>query len=200
MAQQRSEDTRNQIISTAVEVFCRCGYDAAGVAEICSRAGVSKGAFYHHFPSKKALFLAILQSWLGKVDQRLEELRQPDMSVSQALPQMAKAIGSVFSDASGQLPMFLEFMLQASRDKNVWDATIAPYTVFQSRFSELLEQGKTEGSLREDLDTQASAWVIIAFGVGLLLQGIVLPQTADWEVVTGKGMAMLVDSMQRSNE
>ena len=141
MAQQRSEDTRNQIISTAVEVFCRCGYDAAGVAEICSRAGVSKGAFYHHFPSKKALFLAILQSWLGKVDQRLEELRQPDMSVSQALPQMAKAIGSVFSDASGQLPMFLEFMLQASRDKNVWDATIAPYTVFQSRFSELLEQG-----------------------------------------------------------
>ncbi|MDK2980277.1 MAG: hypothetical protein PWQ55_624 [Chloroflexota bacterium] len=200
MAQQRSEETRSQIMNAATELFCRSGYDAAAVADICERAGVSKGAFYHHFPSKKALFLAILQDWLGEVDRRLNELRQPDLPVSQSLLQMSHVIEGVFTDAAGQLPMFLEFMAQASRDQRVWDATFAPFQSYQSRFGQLLEQGKTEGSLREDVDAQASAWVIIAFAVGVLLQGVVLPQTADWESIAGQGMAMLVDSMQRSKE
>ncbi len=200
MAQQRSEETRSQIMSAATEMFSRSGYDAAAVADICERAGVSKGAFYHHFPSKKALFLAILQDWLGEVDARLTELSQPDQPVSQTLLQMSRVIEGVFTDAAGQLPMYLEFMAQASRDQRVWNATFAPFQSYQSRFGQLLEQGKTEGSLREDVDAQASAWVIIAFAVGVLLQGVVLPQAADWESVAGQGMALLVDSMQRSKE
>jgi AcrR family transcriptional regulator len=200
MTQQRSEETRNQIVSAAVDVFCRCGYDAASVAEICSLAGVSKGAFYHHFPSKKTLFLAIIQGWLREVDERLNALRDSDVPVSQALLQMTRAIETVFSDASGQLPMFLEFMVQASRDKTVWEATIAPYQAYQSRFAAMLEQGKTEGSIQETEDAQASAWVLIAFAVGVLLQGVVLPDTADWKTIAGRGMGMLVESMQRSKE
>lgn len=200
MAQQRSEQTRKQIMSAAVDVFCRCGYDAAGVAEICDLANVSKGAFYHHFPSKKALFLAIMQDWLREVDEQLNAMREPGVPVSQALLQMTHAIKAVFVDASGQLPMFLEFMVQASRDKTVWEATIAPYQAYQTRFAEMLEQGKAEGSIRETGDAQADAWVIIAFAVGILLQGVVLPDTADWETIAGRGVGMLVESMQRSKE
>ena len=187
-------------MSAAVEVFCRCGYDAASVAEICNLAGVSKGAFYHHFPSKKALFLAIMQDWLLKVDEQMNALREPGMPVSQALLQMSHAIEMIFSDASGQLPMFLEFMVQASRDKTVWEATIAPYQTYQTRFAEMLEQGKAEGSIQETEDTQASAWVLIAFAVGILLQSVVLPDTAEWESIAGRGMGMLVESMQRSKK
>ena len=200
MTQQRSEDTRKQIMTAAVKVFCHSGYDAAGVAEICSQAGVSKGAFYHHFPSKKTLFLAIMQQWLAEVDNRLNILQQPNVPVSDALLQMTHTIGTVFTDASGQLPMFLEFMVQASRDKTVWEATIAPYQAYQSRFAQMLEEGKTEGSIREGEDAQAAAWVLIAFAVGMLLQGVVLPDTADWETIAGRGMGMLVESMQRSKK
>jgi AcrR family transcriptional regulator len=200
MAQQRSEETRKQIMSAAVDVFCRCGYDAAGVAEICSLARVSKGAFYHHFPSKKDLFLGIMQEWLLEVDEQLNALREPGVPVSQALLQMTHAIEIVFSDASGRLPMFLEFMVQASRDKTVWEATIAPYHAYQTRFAEMLEQGKAEGSIQEYEDAQASSRVLIAFAVGVLLQSVVLPDTAEWETIAGRGMGMLVDSMQRSKK
>ena len=57
MPQQRSEETRARILAAALDRFARYGYDATGVAEICRAAGVSKGAFYHHFPSKQAAFL-----------------------------------------------------------------------------------------------------------------------------------------------
>ena len=66
--QQRSEETRTRLLEAAVRLFAQQGYDASGVAEICAAAGVSKGAFYHHFESKQALFLALLEEWLARLD------------------------------------------------------------------------------------------------------------------------------------
>ena len=52
--QQRGEETHNRILDAAMEAFARDGYDDTSVAEICNLAGVTKGGFYHHFPSKWA--------------------------------------------------------------------------------------------------------------------------------------------------
>jgi len=187
-------------MAAAIDLFCRSGYDAAGVAEICSQAGVSKGAFYHHFPSKKSLFLAIMDHWLLGISAQLEAFRTLGKPVPQSMQEMANAIGAIFTVASGQLPMFMEFMVQASRDQTVWDATIAPYQTYQSQFAQMLADGKREGSIREELDVQSAAWVLIAFSVGVLLQGVVLPETADWKIIAQTGMRMLMDSMQRSSQ
>jgi len=61
--QQRSEETRKHILEAAQRLFSAKGYDATGVAEICQAAGVSKGAFYHHFLTKQAVFLVLLENW-----------------------------------------------------------------------------------------------------------------------------------------
>ena len=197
--QQRSEETISQIISAATELFCRSGYDATGVSEICSKAGVSKGAFYHHFPSKQALFLTILNHWLSGIDQNLSVFRREAMPVPQTLSRMAGTISTVFQVARGQLPMFMEFMVQASRDEEVWQATISPYRRYQQQFAALIREGIREGSFREDLDADASAWVLMALAVGVLLQGVVDPSGADWELVARQGIENFIDSMTRSS-
>ena len=53
------------------------GYDGTGVAMICERAQVSKGAFYHHFDTKQAIFLALMQQWLEGLDHQLDAFRRP---------------------------------------------------------------------------------------------------------------------------
>ena len=103
-------------MDAAVALFCAHGYDATSVAEICSAADASKGAFYHHFPSKQDLFLEILDQWMAGVDDRLFTRRNSGETVPALFERMAKALGFVFQSASGQLPMFMEFMVQASRD------------------------------------------------------------------------------------
>ena len=57
-------DTRQRLLDTAEKLFYARSYEDVGVQEICREAGVKKGSFYHFFPSKRDLTLAILDdSW-----------------------------------------------------------------------------------------------------------------------------------------
>ena len=195
--QQRSEETINQIMAAAIQLFSHSGYDSASVADICAKAGVSKGAFYHHFPSKQELFLAIVDQWLQGIDTRLFSSTGKNESVPQSITRMAKTLGFVFQAASGQLPMFMEFMVQASRDQAVWGATIAPYRRYQQQFASLLEQGKKEGSIKPDVDVQTVSWSLLSLAIGILFQGVVDPKAADWERVTKTGVQLILDSIKK---
>ncbi|MFM0073789.1 TetR/AcrR family transcriptional regulator [Paraburkholderia sediminicola] len=55
---------RAAVIGAAIEEFLAAGFDATSMDRIAARAGVSKRTVYNHFPSKEALFAAILgQLW-----------------------------------------------------------------------------------------------------------------------------------------
>lgn len=49
-------DTRERLLEIALELIWQSNYSSVGVNEICKQAGVTKGAFYHHFESKASLF------------------------------------------------------------------------------------------------------------------------------------------------
>ena len=55
---------RAAVISAAIEEFLAAGFDATSMDRVAARAGVSKRTVYNHFPSKEALFAAIMrQLW-----------------------------------------------------------------------------------------------------------------------------------------
>lgn len=197
--QQRSEATRAAILSAALKLFSQHGYDATGVAEICAEAGVSKGAFYHHFPTKQSAFLALLEDWLESLDEQIQSIlfNAPDMAAG--LVQMARMAGKFANDASGNLPMFLEYWTQASRDPVVWQATIAPYQRYQQVFAGLVQTGIDEGSLRVT-DPNLAARMLVALSVGLLLQAALDTQGADWPNLTEQSLRLLLSGLERREE
>ena len=194
-AQQRGEETRSRILQAAMECFAQNGYDGTGVAEICERAGVTKGGFYHHFSSKQTLFLELLEHWLMGVDTQLGMAGSDSDTVPERLLQMAGMAQHVFQTASGQLPMFLEFLRKASRDPEIWQATIAPYRRYQEFFRGLIEAGVAEGTLRP-VDPGIAAWVIVSLAVGLMLQEVLDPQGSDWGEVAQEGVRMLLEGLE----
>jgi AcrR family transcriptional regulator len=66
---ERREATRAALIGAARELFAARGFAAVGTSEIVSRAGVTRGALYHHFTDKHDLFRAVYE----RVEQELTE-------------------------------------------------------------------------------------------------------------------------------
>jgi AcrR family transcriptional regulator len=194
MMQARSEETRAHILEAALRRFANHGYSAASVDEICADAGVSKGAFYHHFPSKQALFLELLNEWLDTIDAGFETARKE--SVPETLLAFIDMFPGIFAAADGRLPMFLEFWLQASRDDAVWQATITPYDRYHRYFTALVEQGQAEGSFRADVDAPSAARAIVGLAVGLLLQGLLISET-DWQKTARVSMEVLLNGLMK---
>ena len=52
--------TRERLVDTAARLWHARSYSDVGVSEICDEAGVKKSSFYHHFPSRSAVALAVL--------------------------------------------------------------------------------------------------------------------------------------------
>lgn len=67
--QLRGQATRERLLKVAEQLFVRHGYDAVGVERIVRAAAVTKGAFYHHFPDKLAVFRAVFE----KIDREMAE-------------------------------------------------------------------------------------------------------------------------------
>lgn len=74
-----SSGTQEDLISAARQLMLRQGYAATGINDICRKAGVSKGAFYHSFPSKEVLAVAALGSFHRR---GLDELMSIDVSAA----------------------------------------------------------------------------------------------------------------------
>jgi len=59
---EQAEATRAELVRVAQALFSERGYEATPIEEVLARAGVSKGALYHHFPNKEALFEAVFRT------------------------------------------------------------------------------------------------------------------------------------------
>nr|WP_312968593.1 TetR/AcrR family transcriptional regulator [Brucella intermedia] len=63
MARKQNPSTRSNLLDAALGVIRTKGYAATSVDDICARASLSKGAFFHHFSSKEDLAVAAANYW-----------------------------------------------------------------------------------------------------------------------------------------
>ena len=175
--QERSGQTRLRILSAAVETFTRHGFDATSVSDICRDAGVSKGAFYHHFPTKQAVFVALLEDWLEDLHGSVRRAIGSEPHAQQRLRRLAALIDRVTVLGTGRIPMFLEFWRQASKEPEIWRATVEPFQEFRTSVARLIADGVTEGSFRP-VDPEGASLALVSMAVGLILQGALEPSQA----------------------
>lgn len=70
--QDRSRATRSRLLESCVECLAEVGWSATTVAVVAERAGVSRGAAQHHFPTREELITAALERMF---DERIEQTR-----------------------------------------------------------------------------------------------------------------------------
>ena len=105
---ERTEATRSALIEAARGLFVARGYADTGTPEIVSAAAVTRGALYHHFADKRALFLAVAQAMADEVAQAIEADSAAADGPLQALNLGAQAYLRAMSDAGRARLLLLE--------------------------------------------------------------------------------------------
>jgi TetR/AcrR family transcriptional repressor of nem operon len=170
-----SADTRSRILSTARELFHGRSYADVGIKEICDIAKVQKGSFYHFFPSKQDLAMAVIDDmaddWAhGFVaeafDQNLPPLDRLDYMIDAAYFWQKAA-----KDIEGRMPgcLFGNLALEVSTRDEVLRAKLnAVFAKASKRFHETLDEAVERGDI-PPLDSAATAQAMLAYIEGIIL-------------------------------
>ena len=137
----RSEATRGALVLAARRLFGARGFAGAPLDEVVREAGVTKGALYHHFPSKEALFLAVFEDVeQSLVDQVLVEAK------GGADPRARVRMGVRAFVIACQDPVVQRIVLQDAPAVLGWEVWRA---VDSCHFSALLQEGLTKAMTDE---------------------------------------------------
>lgn len=77
-------DTKERILTAALALFARSGYEAVSVADIAGELGITKGALYRHYESKRAIFDALVARMIALDAERAREYAVPEESFEAA--------------------------------------------------------------------------------------------------------------------
>jgi len=162
--------TREKLLSAAFEEMYRFGFQAASLERILAKAGVTKGALYHHFLDKAALGYAVvdevvkgllLERWLGLLEQQagdpLTALQGVFRERAGSLTADEIAFGCPLNNLAQEMSPLDE------RFRRLVDAT---FEAWRKGFAQALERGQEEGTVRQDVDARKVAAFLVAAAEG----------------------------------
>ena len=143
-----SIERRTEILNAALKVFVKRGYAETRMDDIVHEIGLSKGALYHHFQSKRELFLALIEHWMDQFSslQRGGPLRgQPSRLI---VKHIARFTAKVFQLNPNWFLAEPEIWALANRDPEVRDLANQLYTRILEEFENLILRGIEYGEFR----------------------------------------------------
>ncbi|MET9548378.1 MULTISPECIES: ScbR family autoregulator-binding transcription factor [unclassified Streptomyces] len=170
MAQQeRGIRSRQSILEAAAHVFDQRGYDAASTTEILARADLTRGALYHHFPSKEAIASALIEA-------HGEALAVPYREV-----RLQAAIDLTLGFAHQlQYDTLLRASVRLAVEQSSFTPSArTPYEQSVAAVSDLLRQAGQQGELLPGTDFQEVAETIVGSFTGLQVMSQVYSDRRD---------------------
>lgn len=163
----KSDERREQIIRTATKVFSRHGFRGATMRRLARAAGISEGMIYHHFPSKEALYDAILQKKMA----RTRDLYFPiDAAETRKDREVLETIVSNFFQEHSKDNSFIRMMLFSALEGHDLARKFvkAPLHDFFEFLGSYMETRMREGAMRA-MDGRVSARLLIGMAHFLIL-------------------------------
>ncbi len=162
------------ILAEAQRLFAERGFDGVSVNDVASAAGVSKANIFHHFGSKQALYLAVLNDCMGTFGELIGHLASEDAPIEERLQHFFHAYGSHLQQYPQSARLVLRELLQNRSEITDLLAEQTTNAHFRHLHS-LLQEGQRAGEIRPGVDVAALVVmmvgaVIFPFQVRSLLQ------------------------------
>lgn len=171
LRERNPDQTKERLLDAAFEEMHRVGFQAASLDAILSKAGVTKGALYHHFPNKKALGYAvvdtqarqfIIDDWVTPLegcDNPLDRLGHMLMDQREKGMEFVK-LGCPLANLNQEM---------SGLDEGFRERIVAIYDLWIDSIANALLRGQANGIVRKDVAPEQAATFIVSSMEGALL-------------------------------
>ncbi len=196
--QLQSEQTRQKIIEAATQLFVRKGFYGTSMADLAQATGLTKGAFYHHFENKDALFFAVIETVRDTWDQgvardvleankdaltRLTILFDNHARLISQNDKLCLVLNGLIMEMEGVNPAFMTALQEIYADL--------------TRFIEhIIKKGQAAGQVRSDLDARLTALNIVGMLRGVGCSRVFHWMDVDYADMTETLKQMLLDGLR----
>jgi TetR/AcrR family transcriptional repressor of nem operon len=172
MGKKSAENSRELLVNAGVDLFRRHGYAATTVDQICAAAGVTKGAFFHHFDSKEALAEATLDRWKSYMAAAYE--RAPFQTIADPRARLSACMDffiQMMSDPQQVRSCLAGTIVQEISESHdrLREAAQACFLCGESHFAALVEVACRDGPNAREVDSASLAQLWMATIQGSLL-------------------------------
>ena len=183
----QGEETRQALVTVARELFGEYGYANTSTEEIVARAGVTKGALYHHFADKEQLFRAVFEQVQQDVsDAAVVEFLQPDSW-------QALVVGCRLWVEAHNDPWIRQIALVDARGVLGWELARA----IETRFSTVALRGALRKAMHAGVIERKPLRPLALMLIGALSEACLYVAEADDPELARTEVADLVDGLLR---
>jgi TetR/AcrR family transcriptional regulator, transcriptional repressor for nem operon len=163
---QRTRDperTRERLLQAAFREIHRSGFQSASIDTILAATNVTKGALYHHFESKEALGYAVVEEKIAKLtrDRWLRPMQSEGEPID-ILIGVVRRIPAGPQDVRAGCPLLLLSQEMSPLDEQFRKRLERIFLDWQKGVATLLRRGKSQGTVRRDLNPAEAASFLIA--------------------------------------
>ena len=155
-------ERQQQIAEITLKLVARYGVHGATISRIASGVGLSRAALYKFFPDREAMLEAALDLMVARVPKWIDMSSGSD--VFEHVMDMGRRHGTLgLTEFEAFTHPWFQFAA-ASGSGTLTEQLRERHLAFVRTFAELIEQGKRDGSIREDIDTNLLAWSLMMWG------------------------------------
>lgn len=152
---------REKVLAAAEELFAEQGYDATSVAQVVARAGVTKGALYHHFAAKEDLLFELYHSIFAEQKAALERIVAQDADAPTIIREI---IHDLIITTAARTRAITIFGREGSRlDKERWYTLQEEWRRYQDMVRQVIRDAQEAGTFSGAASPEVISWAIFGF-------------------------------------
>jgi len=157
---------KKQILTAAMNVFVEKGYENTTMDDIVKFSGMSKGALYHYFDSKKILFLELIDHWETQTFPDFYKRDKSNIKASEILKNFGLAVVNVYENKKFSFLAEIEFWALANRDKDINKKSKILYEKIIDLLEAVLKKGVRDEEFRA-IDCRIAAMLFLTSFQGI---------------------------------
>ncbi|MEG0772166.1 TetR/AcrR family transcriptional regulator [Clostridium sp.] len=179
--ERKKEETRGNIIDTAVSLFEEKGFQETSMEEIAEKSDVSKGTLYNYFQDKESILVGYFQTIIADYFDEIKESLMVNMNIETRLYTLLGLMSKIFKNHDELALIYFKHRMKSPIDVNLVDSS--QRSGVEKWVLEIMEKAQENGQLRSDIPALVLTRNFQFLAMSFFVSSIYTKETLDIEYI-----------------